>query len=248
MLDPALLIFVASVVLFAGFVKGTVGLGFPTTFLGLATTVLAPRLAISLILLPMLVVNLWQLYRSGEVWQAVKRYRWFLICMVVLGWVTVQSAVLANDRVLFGVLGAAIIGFVLLSWTIWRPKISEAQATGAQVGFGALSGIMGGLVAVWAPPVILYLSGRQVPKDEFVRASGLILFVGTIPLVIGYLRQGLLTPNITITSLLLCIPVVAGFAVGEALRHRLSEDGFRRFMLMVFFLMGLNLLRRAFLG
>ena len=91
----------------------------------------------------------------------------------------------------------------------------------------------------------VYLSGRRVLKEEFVRAGGLFLSVGTVPLVLGALYKGLLPPPTFWASTLLCLPVVLGFAIGERLRKGFSEERFRQALLFVFFIMGLNLLRKA---
>ena len=146
----------AAIVAFAGFVKGAVGLGFPTTALGLATLFLSPHVAIPLILMPMLASNLWQVLRAGQIVVAVRRYWVFLACMVVAAWMTVTQAGVLPERLIYAVLGAVILGFVTLSLTSWRPLIPDHADTAAQGVGGVVSGILGGVAAVWAPPVIVY--------------------------------------------------------------------------------------------
>ena len=246
MTDLATLLPVAGLaLLMAGAVKGAVGIGLPTTAVGLMTLVLDPRSAIALILIPMLVSNAWQVYRSGEILGAARRYLPFAATLIVGVWVTVALSAEAPDRVLFGVLGAAILVFVLVNATGFAPHLSDRWDRAGQISFGVLAGLMGGLTSVWAPPMAVYLAARQVPKDEFVRASGLLIFLGSLPLAVGYVREGFVTWPLFVVSLLLLVPTFAGFAAGEAVRGRLSEIWFRRVLLAVFFLMGLNLLRRA---
>ena len=240
-----LLMLASAALLIAGTVKGLVGIGLPTTGIGLMTLVIDPRTAIALILMPMLVSNAWQVYRSGEVLAAFRRYLPFAVTLIAGVWITVALTSDAPDRVLFGVLGVAILVFVAVNATRFAPRLPDASDRPAQVGFGLIAGVMGGLTSVWAPPMAVYLAARRVPKDEFVRASGLLIFLGSLPLAAGYLREGFVTGPIFLLSLGLLIPTFLGFTAGEALRGRLSEDGFRRVLLGVFFLMGLNLLRRA---
>ena len=104
---------------------------------------------------------------------------------------------------------------------------------------------MGGLTAVWAPPLVMYLSARQVHRDEFVRATGLLLFIGSVPLCAGYALTGHLTATLAGQSALMLIPTLAGFTLGERLRRGLSAQRFRMILLMVFLVLGLNLIRRA---
>ena len=64
--DPAVLIAIALIYVVAGTVKGTVGVGLPTTAIGLSTLVLDPRAAIAAVLVPMLFSNGWQVWRTGH--------------------------------------------------------------------------------------------------------------------------------------------------------------------------------------
>ena len=46
----------------------------------------------------------------------------------------------------------------------------------------------------------------------------------------------------------LILPTLAGMLIGSRLRHRLSERAFRRVLMAVFVLIGLNLIRRSIMG
>lgn len=247
-LDPTLAGSLALVFLTAGTVKGSVGIGLPTMAMGLMTLFIDPRSAIAILLLPMLLSNLWQVYRAGEVVRAARTYTPFAVCLALFVGITVFVTRDVNDNILLGVLGLIIVGFVVVSLTKWAPQIGDRYDRRAQIGFGTIAGVMGGLTAIWAPPMAIYLAARQVSKDEFVRATGLLITFGSLPLLAGYVAQGVLTLPLFIVSAGVLVPTFAGFAVGEKLRHRLSESGFRKLLLGVFLLMGLNLLRRAVFG
>lgn len=247
-MDTTAILMAALALFVAGTVKGAAGMGLPTTAIALLTLSLAPRMAIALVLIPMIVSNAWQVYRSGHVWPALRRYLPFGLCLAVMVGATVALTDSAPDRLLLGLLGSVILLFVLVSVTRWSPHIAPERDRPAQIVAGAIAGVMGGLTSVWAPPLAVYLAARQTPKDEFVRASGLLIFIGSLPLAWGYARQGFLTAELAWISAALLVPTIAGFTLGEAIRERLSEAGFRRVLLLVFALMGLNLLRRALLG
>ena len=71
--------------LIAGTVKGAVGIGLPTTAIGLMTLAIDPRTAIALILVPMIVSNAWQVDRSGEILAAARRYLPFAAALISPG-------------------------------------------------------------------------------------------------------------------------------------------------------------------
>jgi uncharacterized protein len=243
--QPLVILLVVVAFLLAGAVKGAAGMGLPTMAVGLMTLVLDPRSAIALILIPMLFSNAWQAWRSGQVVRAARTYLPFALALMIGVAASIALSRDAPDAVLFATLGGAILIFVVVSASRWAPRIPARRDRAAQLIAGAISGLMGGLTSVWAPPMAIYLAARHTPKDEFVRASGLLIFLGSIPLVAGYVAQGFLTLGTAVTSVALLVPTFVGFALGERLRHTMSETTFRRFLLGVFLLMGLNLLRRA---
>jgi len=91
----------------------------------------------------------------------------------------------------------------------------------------------------------IYLTARQVDKDDFVRASGLLIFLGSLPLVWGYARTEHLTLPLLGVSALMVVPTLAGFALDERLRNAMDQQRFRTVFLWVFLVLGLNLIRRA---
>ncbi|MCP3970073.1 MAG: TSUP family transporter [Rhodobacteraceae bacterium] len=245
MTDPAILALVALAFLIAGTVKGAAGMGLPTTAVSLMTLALDPRTAIALVLVPMIASNAWQVWRSGEILRACRTHLPFALTLMLGVAVTLMLSGDASDRVLLATLGAALLIFVAVNLARWAPHVPVWADRPAQVFAGLLAGGMGGLTAVWAPPLAIYLAARRVGKDEFIRASGLLILLGSLPLALGYLGQGFLTGGTLAMSLLLLGPTFVGFAIGERIRRGLSETGFARTLMVIFALMGLNLLRRA---
>ena len=243
--DPSLILFLFAIYFLAGTVKGIIGMGMPTLAIGFSTIAIDPRTAISYVVIPMIFLNIWQIKRAGQTWAAIQRYIPFAFTLCIGVFVSSLFAGQASDQILYAFTGVAIIAFVLVNATTWAPKIPKKHDAKAQFGFGGIAGVLGGFAAIWAPPLAIYLTARNVTKDEFVRATGLLIFMGSLPLCASYMAQGIITANIAVISLSLLLPAFCGFGVGEWLRHRLSEKRFRRVLLFLFFAMGLNLLRRA---
>ena len=237
-----------TVFLIAGTVKGVVGIGLPTTAIGLMTLAFAPREAMALLIFPMVVTNAWQVWRMGDLAGAIKRYWLFASVLFVGVGLTTLLSKDAPDRVLFGVLGVVILAFVAVNFAAKLPAIPSKLDSAAQVFFASIAGVMGGLTAVWAPPMVIYLTARAVDKDEFVRATGFLIFLGSLPLLIGYLALGLMDGRQTMMSAIMLVPTLLGFTLGEHLRSAMSQERFRRVLLLIFLALGLNLLRRAIWG
>jgi hypothetical protein len=71
---PATLGAIALVFLFAGAVKGVIGLGLPTISMGLLTLAMPPAAAASVLIVPSLVTNIWQLFTGPPLRAVVKRF------------------------------------------------------------------------------------------------------------------------------------------------------------------------------
>ncbi|MEO1019735.1 MAG: sulfite exporter TauE/SafE family protein, partial [Pseudomonadota bacterium] len=135
--------------------------------------------------------------------------------------------------------------FSLMSLLVMPPRLPDRYDKPVQLVAGALAGVFGGFTAIWSPPMVMYMLARRLDKDEFVRASGLLILLGSIPLTAGFWQQGLLTGSLAITSAVMIVPTLIGFSLGEIVRDRLPADRFRSIVLLIFLLMGLNLVRRA---
>lgn len=234
--------------LVAGTVKGVAGVGLPLTALGILTTQTDPRTAITLALVPIFLANLWQFLHAGGVIDAIRRYGALILCLVLGIPLTLAVTAGFDERVLLGLLGATFLLFVAINATPWAPRVPDRLDLPAQLGFGTAAGILGGLTSLWLPVIAVYLAARDVRKDEFVRATGLLLFAGSVPLVAGYWREGFLTGPLAGVSTLMTVPTLAGLALGAVVRRRLAEHTFRRVLLVLFVLIGLNLIRRAVTG
>lgn len=229
---------------FAGIVKGLVGIGMPTAAISVLAQFTDPRLAIILVMAPGLVANLWQLFRSGQVRQVVRQFAPFAVLMVFGIWFFAQFAAgLSVQSVLLGV-GAVIILFVLAS-LITPPHIPDKYDLPAQLCIGGVAGVMGGLSAIWSPAIVIFLLARNTPRDLYMAATGLLVLLGSISLILGYWQAGALSVQLAGQSTAMVVPALIGYSVGEWLRNRLDARQFRNTVLFVFFLMGLNLIRKA---
>lgn len=228
-----------------GTIKGLVGIGLPTAAVALMTLILEPRVAIALIMFPMVGSNLWQLIRSGHLYRTAKRYGVFAAVLFAGVLITAFGTQNASDQLLLAALGVALLIFVAVSWRDLVPPLPDPYDTYAQVGFGIFAGIIGGMTSAWAPPMAMYLATKRVDKNEFVRATGFLITIGSLPLIFAYVQLGFMTGSLAVMSVAMLLPTLIGFSLGELLRARLSADGFRTMILLTFLVLGLNMIRRA---
>lgn len=235
----------AVIFLFAGTIKGLVGLGLPTAVVGLLSQFTDPRHAIALLLLPILISNTWQSYKNSMLRRSVRLFWPFALSMMIGIWIFTQFAASFSSETLSILVGCVIIIFVVVNGLTKPLVIPSHYDRAAQLIAGSLAGVMGGLTSLWAPPMVIYLLSRKLPKDEFVGALGFLLLAGSLPLLAGYWTAGLTSPTMLVYSLAMVVPTLVGVSIGEFFRRFLNGDQFRWALLFVFFVLGCNLIRSA---
>ena len=250
LLPPGLILFACVVTLLSGFVKGAVGFGMPLVMISGMGIAIEPRLVIAGIVVPIVLSNGWQVLHAGlgparaalaEHWRYV-----LVVCVMIL--VSAQFLVLIPTDVMFVVLGVPVVALCAIQLLGWRPRIAPRWRRWFEWGAGALSGTLGGLAGTWGPPTVLYLLALETPRARQMAVQGVIYGAGSVMLLAGHLRSGVLNAATLPFSVLLVVPALLGMAVGFRLGDRFDQDLFRKITLLVLIMAGANLIRRGVMG
>ena len=244
-LDPLLIASICGIFIFAGIVKGFLGIGLPAAAMGLLTLIFPPTEAISLLWLPILFSNMFQFGRARNKREIAVTYKWFAAAIFISIFLT---SLFINDyptALLTVAIGVAMVVFSLN--LLFGLSLPVGPGRGWQVGVGVVSGVLGGLSSIWSPPVAMYLMARNTPKDMFIGATGFLFLAGCLPLGVGLVISGLITGPVIMKSLLGLLMTLIGFRIGEILRERISQDRFRQVVLVAFLIMGGRLIATGLL-
>lgn len=244
-----LLFFIAAAGLtfFAGFVKGVTGFAMPMIMISGMGSFLAPEVALAGLILPTLISNYWQAGRQGlgAALSSARKHRIFIAMVLICLVISAQFVTRLPASALFLILGIPVTVFAILQLIGWRPTLDEENHRAAEIGVGALAGVIGGLSGVWGPPTVLYLTALNVPKVEHVRVQGVVYALGATALTLAHLRSGVLDANGLKFSALLILPAMLGMVTGFVIQDRLDQEKFRWAILIVLVVSGLNLIRRG---
>lgn len=229
-----------------GTVKGVVGIGLPLVSLPVMAIFIPIPKAIALLLLPSFATSVWQTFHGGLFAPSVKRFWPLLLGMAIGTPISVRMLATFDVTVLYLILGTIVAMFtVLLHRSIVLAVSQRAEPWAAPV-VGAASGLVGGLSMLFGPVYAMYLAGLKLGKERLVAVIALCNVWATIVLAASMARFNLFGGTDFLASLLALIPSFAGLALGQWLRRHINEDRFRKTLAAVLFLIGLNLIRKAY--
>lgn len=230
----------------AGLVKGVTGIGLPLVSIPLLTLVVPVPFAVALLPVPMLVTNVWQSLRSGFLLYAVRRFWPLLLAMSAATFFGANLLVAVDVALLDGIVGAVVVVFSIT--VIRQPRLLLPRRiepwTGAVAG--ALGGTLGGITALFGPPILIFLASIGLDRERFVGCITTIYLCAGLAMLTSLAGVGVMQRDELVSSSLATLPLFAGMLAGERLRRRLDEGLFRRIMVLVLMLAGVRLLWRAF--
>lgn len=226
---------------FAGMIKGLIGLGLPAVSMGLLTIAMSPFQAASLLIVPSMVTNIWQLFAEGRVWIFIRRF-WTLLVGIVLGsiWSFLPTLNQSHGHSSEILLGCMLALYGLYGLCVKKlPHLAKYERW-----LSPIVGYVGGAVTVATGviiiPVVPYLQSLHLKRDELVQALGLTFTVSTICLAI-FLQHNPMA-GITLDYRVSAVALVAalfGMWLGKKIRYQLNEQRFRRLFFMGLMALGL---------
>ncbi len=242
---PEILIVAAAVYLLAGMFKGLVGVGLPMVAVGMTAALLGLAQAIQIVLIPALVLNVWQAAVGGRFLVLIRRLWPLLLATLACTWLGGWLLATQDAALLTGVLGMLLAAHALVS--LVTPQIPPPGRWEPVLGplMGGLGGVSLGAAGVYTMPAVLYLQALGLGKDELVQAMGIAFVSASVALAISLGGHGLIARDMALASALAVVPAAAGMALGQAIRRRVPAEAFRRLFFLALMALGLYLTGRA---
>ena len=227
-----------------GMVKGALGGGLPAVGLPILVLQLEPAQAVVLFVAPVILSNIWQIKQAGQSLPAVKRFWPFLVTLVIGVWIGAGALTSLDPKTI-----ALALGCLVIATTLAQVFIREVRVLKGRSGFinpiaGAAIGLCGGATGVFTP-VIVYFAALRLPKDLFVAQMAIAAMTGSIPLYLRLVAEDHLSWTQLGASFLALIPTGVGLVIGFWIRDRISEETFRRAVLIGLVLLGGGLIWRG---
>jgi uncharacterized protein len=236
----------SAVLLLAGLIKGTFGLGLPMVATSLMALVLDVPRAVVLTAVPMLLANVWQAWRDGRPGM-IRRFWPFLLTLIPGTWIGTNLLFAVDPKLLVYIMGSALFVFCGLQLTPLKLKtpVEVERWLNPFVGFAA--GILGGMTSLFGGIVALYLLTLKMERDDFIGAIGVIYFVCAVALLAFVGMQGAMDGETALLGLAICVPMFLGQTIGQRLRRHIAPELFFKSVALFLMLIGLSLILRNLL-
>jgi uncharacterized protein len=227
----------------AGVVKGVVSLGLPLTALPVLMLVVDVPAAINLLAVPIVLSNLLQAFEGGGTRAMLRRFWLTMICLAVGTLVGTALFAALDQKVLLLSIGSFAVFFAIIA--LLQPHLvippTAERWLGPPVGF--ISGVIGGMSALFGPVLATYVVGLRLPPLLFVKAISILYVTAASMLLVGNIWHGTTGPRDIAISVLAMIPVYVGMLLGRRIRHRLDPEKFQLLVLLVVLVTGANMIR-----
>ena len=234
-----MLAFVIAVFAIASMIKGTIGLGLPAVSMALLTLLMSPFQAATLLIIPSLVTNIWQLFAEGHVLRLIRRF-WSLLLGIIVGTIwsvfpTLGQGEFQSEILLGGML--ALYGTYGL-FAKNMPNLAPHEKWLSPI-IGYLGGALTVATGVIVIPVVPFLQSLHLKRDDLVQSLGLAFTVSTVCLAIYLYLNPVDQMNIDWKmSLIALIPALIGMWFGTKIRYRIPEQKFRKLFFLGLVLFG----------
>ncbi len=240
-----LLTIVFATFVLAGMVKGIIGLGLPSVSLAILTATIGLKAAMAALVIPSLVMNIWQASIGGAFLEALRR-TWVLIVTAAIGtWFGADILAASDGALLSALLGILLVLYSATSLATPQIVIPPKLEPYLSPPIGIISGIFTGMTGSFVVPGILYMQAMGLPRDILVQTMGVVFTAATIALAVSLGGHGLLTSELMIVSTASLVPAALGMVLGQKIRIRLSDKRFRQVFFIGLILLGLYIVVRA---
>jgi uncharacterized protein len=237
-MSDSLLIFIAAAFLIAGFVKGVIGLGLPTVSMGLLAVSMPPVQALTIVIVPAIITNIWQTF-GGPYLRDIVRRLWPLMLGTAIG-IWSAADLLTGPYARYG---AIVLGILLVIYAITslvKVVFTVTRAHEKWVGgiVGLITGVIAAATGVQVIPSMPFMQSIGMEKEELVQALGVFFTVATLAQAFNLTSAGLLNASTALPGIIAMVASFTGMFVGQAVRTRMQPDTFRRWFLIAMMLLG----------
>jgi len=238
-------IFVGIALLCAAFVKGATGLGFPLIATPMVALLLDIRIAVTILILPNLLMDITQVFRDGFPYAILRRFKSMIGLTMIGVFIGTMVLVLLPLWALNLCLGIMVLVFVISNLLKLDFTIPPALEKILSPIVGLLSGFLNGMTNAAGPVLAIYFYSLKLEKRNFVKSVATIFMITKASQLIAVSTWNLFNWNTLTLSLQVVLFTLLGFFAGLKTQDRVNQKTFSRGLMVLLSLIGVILITRA---
>ena len=146
----------------------------------------------------------------------------------------------------------AILGVVMFIYGIWGLKsgimhLSEKREKQLILPVGILSGLVNGITGSQIMPIMPYLLSLKMDRNMFIQTINCAFTFNTLIMMVALGKLGMLTLTVLYISAGGILPVALGIFLGSRIRKNVTEEIYRKAVLILLTVLGISLTARYFM-
>ena len=226
-------------------VKGVIGLGLPAVSLAVLTIAFDLPSAMSLLLVPSFVTNLWQSLAGGHGKAILLRLWPFLVPATATVWIGAQALTRMDLLMLTALLGVLLVTYSMANLRGFQLAIPARHETWVGPLVGVANGVLTGLTGSSVVPGVMFLQAIGLSRDMLVQAMGILFTTSTLALAVALQKANILTIEHGILSFGAVLTAILGMILGQRVRSTLSERRFRKVFFVALLVLGAYIVASA---
>src|SRR5215208_6120288 len=238
-------VLVGVALLLAAFVKGATGLGFPLIATPMVALLLDIRVAVTILILPNLLMDVAQVFRDGFPYPILRRFKSMIGLTVVgvfLGTMVLVLLPLWSLNLCLGIMVILFVGSNLLKFEF---TISPAAEKRLSPFAGLLSGFLNGMTNAAGPVLAIYFYSLKLEKRNFVKSVATIFMITKATQLIAVSTWNLFNKDTLTLSLQVVLFTLVGFFAGLKTQDRVNQKTFSRGLMVLLSVIGVILIARS---
>jgi uncharacterized membrane protein YfcA len=233
-------IYSISLILFAislgGFTKGVISFGLPLVSLPILSFVLNPKQAIFLLFFTVIAVNLREIkFNNFESYKKVYFLSLGVFIGIIIGSILFHKI---ENNLISQFIGFMIVLTAIINFTNLKIEKKFLLNKYFSTLYGLFCGVVGGITTLVGPLIAVYIVSLKLKKEEFSELISLTIFSCLIPIYSVFFIYQPVSVNDFLISLSLVIPAVLMQKFGFKIRTILSQDIFKKIILVVLTVIG----------
>jgi uncharacterized membrane protein YfcA len=235
-------VWVGLALLFAAYVKGVSGMGFPLIATPTVALLLDIRTAVTILIIPNIVMDITQVFRGEFPLAIFRRFSGLLLLTIVGVFIGTKVLVTLPIWVLNLTLGTIVLIFIASQMLRLDFKIPARWESVVSPVMGLIGGFLNGMTNAAGPALAIYLYGLRLPKMEFIKSIASIFIVTKLSQLAAVSSWNLLNRSTLRLSLAVTAFILIGFYAGLKTQDRVNQQIFNRGLLILLFIISIALI------